>query len=575
VDAVAAHLLATDCAGEGWPIEVLGQAAERALARGAPSTAAAYLRRALAEPPAVGERGAVLRRLGVVESLAGDLGAEDALHEAMRLATTARERAELALDLSSAYVLTGRFGAAVGALEEAIDQVQDDERELRWELAARLIGTARMEAAYTPVAQRQLERLPRDLPGASRGERLVLAHLAIGAVQAGEHRDRVTELAERALSDGQLAAEEPVLSPSLLMTVFALVLSERHERAMRAFDGLLARTQREGTPVAFAFVCSRRSQLHYFRGAIPDAIADARTAIDSGTHFGWTVGLPSLYANLTNALIEAGDIAGAEQALAGSGLGDEIPEMLLFCDLIRSRARLRLAQGNVQAGIDDMLAGHELLARFGIANPAGMYCRSTAAVALAGIGRREEARALVAQELAAVRAFGAPGAVGICLRAAGVVEGESAGIELLRDAVAELERSPARLEHARALADLGAALRRTGNRREARQSLRLALDLADRCGGRAVADQARDELRVAGARPRRARISGVEALTASERRVAQLAAQGLTNRQIAQALFVSHPTVVTHLSHCYEKLGISTRGQLASSLAQASPEDVA
>jgi|SRR5215207_9340345 len=149
----------------------------------------------------------------------------------------------------------------------------------------------------------------------------------------------------------------------------------------------------------------------------------------------------------------------------------------------------------------------------------------------------------------------------------GVIEGGSAGIDHLREAVAQLERSPSRLQHARALADLGAALRRDGKRRDAQQPLRQALDLADRCGGKAVADQARAELLITGARPRRARISGVEALTASERRVAQLAAEGLTNRQIAQALFVSHPTVVTHLGHCYQKLNISSREQLAGALA--------
>jgi DNA-binding CsgD family transcriptional regulator len=148
-----------------------------------------------------------------------------------------------------------------------------------------------------------------------------------------------------------------------------------------------------------------------------------------------------------------------------------------------------------------------------------------------------------------------------------VVEERARGIELLRKAVALLERSPARLHHARALADLGAALRRGGKRREAQQTLRLALDLADECGGKAVADQARAELVITGARPRRARINGVGALTASERRVAQLAAEGLTNRQIAQALFVSHPTVVTHLSHCYQKLDIRSREQLAAALA--------
>jgi DNA-binding CsgD family transcriptional regulator len=113
-------------------------------------------------------------------------------------------------------------------------------------------------------------------------------------------------------------------------------------------------------------------------------------------------------------------------------------------------------------------------------------------------------------------------------------------------------------------------MRRAGRRREAQQVLRQALDLAYRCGAGVIADRARAELLITGAKPRRARISGVESLTASERRVAQLAAQGLTNRQIAQALFVSHATVVTHLSHVYQKLDLSSREQLAGALGERS-----
>jgi DNA-binding CsgD family transcriptional regulator len=245
--------------------------------------------------------------------------------------------------------------------------------------------------------------------------------------------------------------------------------------------------------------------------------------------------------------------------------------MLAFVDLLPSRARLRLAQEQTQAGIDDMLAAHELLERFGQTNPASKHCRSAAAIALAGLGQHDRARDLVADELAAARRFGAPGWIGISLRAAGVIERGPAAVGHLREAVAHLERSPWRLEHARALADLGSALRRSGQRRAAQEPLRQALDIADRCGGRMVAEHARAELLITGARPRRARLTGVEALTASERRVAQLAAQGRTNRQIAQALFVSLPTVVTHLGHVYQKLAISRREQLKVALGQQPP----
>jgi DNA-binding CsgD family transcriptional regulator len=157
----------------------------------------------------------------------------------------------------------------------------------------------------------------------------------------------------------------------------------------------------------------------------------------------------------------------------------------------------------------------------------------------------------------------------LALRAAGLVEGGTRGLELLDQAVAVLEPSLARLEHARALLDLGAALRRANRRAAARDPLRRALDAADACGARPLAGRARRELRAAGGRPRRNRISGAEGLTASERRIASMAAEGLSNPEIAQALFITKKTVETHLGNVYRKLGIRSRAQLARALGDS------
>ncbi len=184
-----------------------------------------------------------------------------------------------------------------------------------------------------------------------------------------------------------------------------------------------------------------------------------------------------------------------------------------------------------------MRAGQRVLARWGIANAAGAPCRSAAAVALARLGRAAEAKELASEELAAARRFGAPGTLGVALRAAGLVEGGTRGIELLREAVGRLERSPARLQHARALADIGAALRRSGRRREAqRPPARRSTSPTAAAARRSRAGRA--ELVITGAAPARARLGPVGA-DPSELRV-PAGGQGLTNRQIAQALFVSH-----------------------------------
>jgi DNA-binding CsgD family transcriptional regulator len=154
----------------------------------------------------------------------------------------------------------------------------------------------------------------------------------------------------------------------------------------------------------------------------------------------------------------------------------------------------------------------------------------------------------------------------MALRASGLAEGGRRGIELLGQAVRVLEGSVARLEYARAMTDLGAALRRDGRRAESRELLRPALDVAHRCGALALTERARTELVAAGGRPRRLLLTGLDSLTPSERRVAQLAAAGLTNRDIAQNLFITTRTVEGHLTHAYQKLAITSREQLALAL---------
>jgi DNA-binding CsgD family transcriptional regulator len=209
---------------------------------------------------------------------------------------------------------------------------------------------------------------------------------------------------------------------------------------------------------------------------------------------------------------------------------------------------------------------------FGAANPLATRWRSEAALAHTLLGEADEARRLAAEDLDRARRWGAKSAVGIALRALALAEDPGESVERLRDAVDVLERSPARLEHARALTDLGAALRRTNRRSAARGALREGLRVAERCGARALSARARTELRAAGGRSSDRYGAGVEQLTASEQRVAELAAQGLSNPEIAQALFVTRKTIETHLGHVYSKLDIPGRGKLAHALAESATE---
>jgi DNA-binding CsgD family transcriptional regulator len=235
--------------------------------------------------------------------------------------------------------------------------------------------------------------------------------------------------------------------------------------------------------------------------------------------------------------------------------------------LLETRGCLRLARGEHQSAAADLRAGGQILAavRFG---PPAFHWRSELALALPA-DAREQAVALVTENLTLAEATGLARAHGIALRHAGLVLDGDRGVACLRESVARLTGSAARLEHARSLVEYGAALRRRGQRAQAREPLAAGLELAYRCGAERLLARAAEELRVAGARPRRIQRTGIDALTASELRTARLAAGGRSNAEVAQELFVSLKTVETHLSHAYAKLGLTgpgARRQLSTAL---------
>jgi DNA-binding CsgD family transcriptional regulator len=236
-----------------------------------------------------------------------------------------------------------------------------------------------------------------------------------------------------------------------------------------------------------------------------------------------------------------------------------------------ARGRLRVAQGRVAEGLEDFLAVGEVLTRAQITCPSYLPWRSQAALAHLALGQDGEALRLANEEVELARAFGTPRALGAAKRVAGVVVRGDRGESLLRESVYEFELADSRVERARALADLGALLRRRNRRTEARDILREALDVAHQAGAKPLARQAEIELRATGARPRRVVLAGVDSLTASERRVAELAGEGLTNREIAQTLFITTRTVEGHLTSVFRKLTLDSRVGLPAALARNPP----
>jgi DNA-binding CsgD family transcriptional regulator len=343
---------------------------------------------------------------------------------------------------------------------------------------------------------------------------------------------------------------------------------------MPRFNAAIADARRLGSLSHVLGLSCYRAFAHLLTGNLADAEADARIALETGPRPPGIHAAAALAA-LLHTLAERGEFEAAEAADQRYRLAQQFPTTLQTGFLLAARGRLRLAERRPASARDDLLAVGDLFLRLRSPSPTTAPWRSDAALARLELGEQAEARALAAEELALAQAFGAPRALGVALRAAGLAEDGKRGLELLRQAVDVLERSAARLEYARAMADLGAALRRAGHRAESREVLRPALHLAHRCGALALTERTHTELIAAGARPRRLVLSGLDSLTPSERRVAQLAAAGLPNREIAQHLFITARTVEGHLTHAYQKLDITSREQLPEALAIANVEGTA
>jgi DNA-binding CsgD family transcriptional regulator len=578
-DHVAAQLLQSEPLSDPWVVEALRRAAANALERGASEEAVAYLRRALLEPPGRDRRPIVLRELGSAELRAGGLtrdlettrpSAVAHLEEALQLTADPRERAEIALELGEALWASQRHVDGIAVFDRAIAEAAEAAPELVLALEGRLLAAAVLDLASTPLALRRLAAL-HDLEGRTEPERALLGVRALAALLEGKPADAVAALAQRALG-GKETLEEETSPGALMHAAQALTCADRIEEADRFYSQTILDARARGAVRPLTVALCWRSHLLFRRGALADAEADAQEVLDIASTLGWSDDLPASRAFLADALAARGDLVTAHDLLRPDIGAEEMPDYIGWNYLLYSRGGVRTALGDAHQGLDDLLACGDRQARWQTSNPAVIPWRSAAALAHAALGRREQARHLADEELSSARRFAAGRALGIALRTAGLVAGGEKGSELIREAVDVLQRSPAKLELARALTDLGAALRRQGQRAAAREPLRRGLELAHRCGAGGLTEQARTELLATGARPRRLVLTGLDSLTASERRVARMAADGRTNREIAEALFVSQRTIETHLSHVYRKLEIMTRADLSRAHADETLE---
>jgi DNA-binding CsgD family transcriptional regulator len=573
---VAEHLLVSEPAGDEWVVERLVAAAGAAGKQGAPESEAVFLRRALAEPPPPGDRSALLLDLGMAEANAGQVRWREHLQQAVDAAPDPAAAADAALALAHALSGAQRFAEAAEVLDRAAAMLDSRSSELALQLEAAAVVAEMNDPATMPsvsVRRETLRELAAEHP-APPAE--LLAAAAFISVLTNEPAEVGAELATRALRAGDSALRGSDVRPWVAFTgwfsqsTFTLLWTERFAQVRPLLDASIAQARATGDSTRLAMGLANRGWLALRRGDLIAAEADTRIALAATE-----LPAPPMYrvmngALLIKTLVDQGDLDAAERVLAP--LDSETESGSLITVLLRfARGRLRVEQGRIAEGLEDILAVGALLTRALAICPGALSWRSEAALAQRALGDRESAGRLADEELELARAFGAPRAQGVALRAAGVVAGGDRGALMLREAIDALERGDASLERAHALAALGALLRRRNRRTEARELLREALDAAHRSGAKRLAKQAETELRATGARPRRIVLTGLDSLTASERRIAELACQGLTNREIAQSLFVTARTVEGHLTSVFRKLLVDSRDKLPAALADGAP----
>jgi DNA-binding CsgD family transcriptional regulator len=567
-DRVATQLLGAPTSGRAATVATLRRAAERALGRAAPASAATYLSRALDEPPPADLRPAVAAELARALARAGAPESSDAFADALALIEDPAERAELMLGWARDHLAQGRYAAAADTIDRGLADLDGRDRDLDLQLRAEYFPIVALDSALSERAQRVMPPLLEaiDREPLTRAHRSALAAMTFQAALTGAPVDEVRSLAMRALGDGALLAEETSEGSAIYSVTLVLNAIDELELQERVLSAAVEDAHRRGSVMAFATASACRAGPRYLQGKLAEATDDAQRAIDA-QRYGWDQLLPMSYSFVALARLDAGDPAGARAALDEADR-PELRGMVSFVPVLEALGRYELAAGDPRAALRHFEAWGEV----GVWPNPGLQnaWRSHAALALLALGEVDRARELAAEEVDLARRASGRRTIGAALRAQGLVEGGERGIALLRESAAVLEHSPGALDRSRALVDLGAALRRAGRRAEARDHLESGRALAHRLGAWRIAEQAEAELAAAGARPRAAAGAAASSqLTPSELRIAHMAADGMKNREIAQALFVTVKAVEWHLANAYRKLGISSRAQLGAALSQA------
>ena len=551
---VAGHLVLTHPAGDGDTAASLQAAAGAAMRQGDPASAATLLERALDEPPRPEQRHAVVVDLARAEDAAGRAPQDVAARvlQAIESAADPRDAARAGIALGLAGIRSGRMADLLPAMERTLAQLPADELDLRVELERGILFAASYDAGTVARFRDRAAELA-ELPGATPGERLLLVEAARWLALHGGTRTEVEALLGR-------AGEQHGIN--LLVSGWALSWVESDAWAAECFDRALAQARAVSSVPLMLQALIYRGVLTLETGDLRQGQADIETA----AALVGDVPLRAMIDAARNAACRMrGQLDEACRIAAGIDLdrypvtmlqrsvaASQVAETEIACrEFASAERRMReTAAAEERAGVRSLWRGW----------------RIPLAEALNGLGRHQEARQHATDHAREAERIGAPRNAAAALLAAALACRDPNPDELA--AVVEKARGAGSAYWlARALVEHGAALRRGRDRRLAREPLGEALDIAVRHGADGIAARAREELQAAGARPRNEVRRGVDALSASEFRVARLAAQDMTNGEIARTLFVSHKTVESQMSSVLRKLSLSSRREVAAALA--------
>lgn len=563
----ALRLAAATPSGDARLAERFADAAAQADALGAPELAIVLWRRALAERADAPPRHRLLVDLGQALDRAGDGGADELLSEAANAARDDAERGEAVVARAAGMAARGEPAAAVSLLVDARSGCRDS--QTRALLDAEYARIGRVVLPERTAALEVAERLLSSERPRSSAERRLFAEMALEAVSGAEPGRRVVVArATAALDGGRLLAEETADGLGWFWSAYALHLAEENRAAFSVLDDAVAEAQQRGSLAGFVQAIALRSGPRFHLGDLREAAADCELALaaGAGAHEAW---LPAVRSSLMQLRAAMGDLEGAqrvaaEQELAHAATG---PTMLFRY----GRAVMEATAGDSDAALAQLSAAGEEMALGVGTNPAMMPWRALTARLLATRDAgddRARARTLADEELELARRFGARGTIAIAEHAVAWAGEPELRIERLRGAVATHADGERACEQIETLIDLGRELHAAGYPHDARDPLREALHLSHERGAGGLAERARSALVAAGGRPRRPAMRGTAALTPSELRVARIAVDGASNREIAEQLFVTVKTVEWHLHGAYRKLGVAGRRELEAALGR-------